>query len=336
MEKLTSLESFLTGPQTFDADGTATRTLLGALSEAAARVSRDVSRAGLMGLFGATATTNVQGEIVQKLDSLADQTFLEALRGTGLVAAVASEENAEVIRFDSPAAPYAVAIDPLDGSSNIDVNVSIGTIFAVWERLSDPAGPATVADVLQPGNQQLAAGYFIYGSSTMLVLTVGQGTHGFTLDPDSGAFYLSHPGIRIPEKCTCFSLNERDYAEWAPQLQAYVDAVREQNANPATCFTPRYIGSMVADVHRNLLKGGIFIYPGTRTKPNGKLRLQYEANPMGLIVAQAGGYASNGRESILDLTPTSPHERTPVFMGNTGEVQRAERFLKRTLITTQA
>ncbi len=300
--------------------------LLRDISIAARIVNQKVNRAGLAGILGTTGQTNVQGEEVKQLDEIANELFLHYLKTGGLTCAIGSEEIDEFIPLNSDNGKYVVLLDPLDGSSNIDVNVSIGTIFSIYKRTT-ASGAGTLEDVLQPGNQQLAAGYVLYGSSTMLVYTTGNGVNMFTLDPGIGEFLLSHRDVKLPETCTFFSMNDRDYSRFTPQMQQYVDSAREKNRDKTTCFTPRYIGSMVADVHRNLLKGGIFIYPGTTDKPNGKLRLLFEANPMAFIIEQAGGSATNGTQRILDIQPEQIHQRVPVFMGNTDEVERAKGFL---------
>lgn len=295
---------------------------------AARIVNREVSKAGLVDILGITGQVNVQGEEVQKLDEFANTQMIETLTAGGQVCCIGSEENENVIPIPTQRndAPYVVLMDPLDGSSNIDVNVSIGTIFSIYKRLS-PAGPPTDADFLQPGHRQLAAGYVIYGSSTMLVYTTGHGVNGFTLDPSIGEFLLSHPAVRIPERCSIYSTNEGNLRQYSPGLRSYLDEVKGLNDPNRKPLSSRYIGSMVADVHRNLLKGGIFIYPGTAAAPKGKLRLLFEANPMAFIAEQAGGSASDGQHRILDLQPTALHQRTPLFIGNTSEVQRLVQFL---------
>lgn len=293
--------------------------LLTSIRLAAKLVNREVNKAGLVNeILGETEqhSVNVQGERQQKLDVYANERFINAMRNQGAVCAVASEENDDHIVFNNPTSAsgkYVVAIDPLDGSSNIDVNVSIGTIFSIYRRL-DPA-KVTVEDFLQPGSQQVAAGYVVYGSSTMLVYTTGNGVNGFTLDPSIGVFCLSHPNMRIPGDGKIYSVNEGNYFDFPANVRNYIDACKRRK------FSARYIGSLVADFHRNLLKGGIYMYPGTTSKPNGKLRLVYEGNPLALLVEQAGGAATDGRTRILDIKPAQLHQRVPLFIGSPAMVE---------------
>jgi fructose-1,6-bisphosphatase I len=293
--------------------------LLTSIRLAAKLVNREVNKAGLVtDILGATDQHNIQGEQQQKLDVYANDRFITAMRNQGAVCAVASEENDEHIVFDNPAScggKYVVAMDPLDGSSNIDVNVSIGTIFSIYRRL-DPE-KVTVDDFLQPGNQQVAAGYVVYGSSTMLVYTTGNGVNGFTLDPSIGVFCLSHPNMRIPEDGKIYSVNEGNYFDFPEPVRNYIDACKRKK------YSARYIGSLVADFHRNLLKGGIYMYPGTTDKPGGKLRLVYEANPLSMLVEQAGGAATDGKTRILDIKPEKLHQRCPLFIGSPRMVEDA-------------
>lgn len=291
--------------------------LLTSIRLAAKLISREVSKAGLVeDIMGAIGSENVQGEEQQKLDVYANNIFINAMRNQGVVCGVASEEDDEEVIFDGTAAKgnYVVTMDPLDGSSNIDVNVSIGTIFSIYQRL-DPGKPITKADFLQPGTKQIAAGYVIYGSSTMLVYTTGHGAHGFTLDPSIGVFCLSHPNMTTPEIGKIFSVNEGNYNEFDPGVRKYID---DQKKNKQSA---RYIGSLVADFHRNLLKGGMYMYPGTTEKPQGKLRLLYEANPLAFIVEQAGGVASDGHQRIMEIVPTELHQRVPLFIGSKSMVE---------------
>lgn len=279
-------------------------------------VNREVNKAGLAeDILGAHGTENVQGEQQQKLDVYANDLFIRLLRSQGMVCAVASEENDDIVHFDN-GGKYVVTMDPLDGSSNIDVNVSIGTIFSIYRRLST-GDKATLADFMQPGTAQVAAGYIIYGSSTMLVYTTGHGVNGFTLDPSIGTFCLSHPDMRTPADGTIYSVNEGNLYDFAPGVQKYIDDCKKRK------MSARYIGSLVADVHRNLLKGGIYLYPGTAKAPKGKLRLLYEANPLAFIVEQAGGTATDGATRILDLRPTELHQRTPLYIGSSAMVEQA-------------
>ncbi|MEW6753856.1 MAG: class 1 fructose-bisphosphatase [Candidatus Latescibacterota bacterium] len=295
-------------------------------------IGREVSKAGLIDITGFTGSVNVQGEEVRKLDEYANDLFLHILKYSGHVCAMASEEAEDLVQGPTYTkdGKYVVLVDPLDGSSNIDANITIGSIFGIYRRVSAPGQPGHLADFLQPGHCLVAAGYVMYGSSTMMVYTAGNSVHGFTLDPSVGTFILSHPRIRVPEVCGIYSVNEGYYRDWTEGVQRYVDRCKglgeEALDEP---MSARYAGSMVADFHRNLLYGGIFLYPGTRDKPRGKLRLLYEANPMAFILHHAGGAASNGQTDILDVQPTSLHQRTPLFMGNREEVRRLEEFVRR-------
>ncbi len=291
-------------------------------------VHRDVNRAGLTNILGDFGAVNVQGESQKKLDVFANEQFISALRAGEKCCGIASEENDDFIPFGKKGEShghYVVAFDPLDGSSNIDVNVSIGTIFSIY-RTVKPGDPACEEDFLQPGNKLVAAGYVIYGSSTMLVYTTGKGVNGFTLDPSIGEFCLSHPDIRIPEKGKMYSVNEGNYHDCSPGVRRYLDYCKESGPDKKP-YTGRYIGSLVADFHRNLIKGGIYIYPGTRKDPNGKLRLLYECNPLAFICEQAGGKATDGRGRILDIQPDSLHQRVPFFVGSAEMVDKAMEFL---------
>lgn len=289
-------------------------TLLQQVSLAARMVSNRVSRAGLAGMLGGTGQMNVQGEFVQKLDDYANNTFKRALEHPGVIAALASEEDEGPFYPPSPfrSGRYVFCMDPLDGSSNIDVNATIGTIFAIFRRKSEVGGPAEMADILRPGTDIVAAGYVIYGSGTMMVLSAGNGVHGFTLDPSVGEFFLSHPDIRLSPTATTYSVNEGYAATWDPRLRAWVESKKAPGLN----WSARYIGSLVADFHRNLLKGGIFLYPATKKNPEGKLRVLYEAFPLAFLAEQAGGAATDGTRRILDLCPDELHARTPLFIGN--------------------
>ncbi|MBL7958107.1 MAG: class 1 fructose-bisphosphatase [Flavobacteriales bacterium] len=278
-------------------------------------VNREVNKAGLAeDILGAQGTENVQGEQQQKLDVYANDLFIRLLRSQGMVCAVASEENDDIVHFDN-GGKYVVTMDPLDGSSNIDVNVSIGTIFSIYRRLST-GDKAAMEDFMQPGTAQVAAGYIIYGSSTMLVYTTGHGVHGFTLDPSIGTFCLSHPDMTTPADGSIFSVNEGNLHDFSPGIQRYIDDCKKQR------MSARYIGSLVADFHRNLMKGGIYLYPATAKAPKGKLRLLYEANPLAMIVEQAGGMATDGSARILELKPTELHQRTPLLIGSKAMVEK--------------
>lgn len=310
--------------------------LLRDIAIAAKIVNREVNKAGLMDILGQAGTTNIQGESQQKLDVFANDQFISALRSGGECCIVASEENEDVIIIDHKnrkSGKYVVAIDPLDGSSNIDVNVSVGTIFSIYRKHDGQRTPQR-SDVLQKGTEQVAAGYIIYGSSTMLVYTTGKGVNGFTLDPSIGEFCLSHPAMRIPDDGNMYSINEGNYMHFPEGVKLYIKHCQEEDIRTGRPYMSRYIGSMVADIHRNLIKGGIFIYPCTATSPNGKLRLVYECNPIAFIVEQAGGRATNGTERILELEVKQLHQRTPIFIGSKKMVLKAEKYLKETLDLT--
>jgi len=293
---------------------------------AAKVISRQVNMAGLIDILGQAGHDNVQGEVVQKLDVFAQDVIYRAMDHTGHLACMVSEEVADILPIPDkfPAGEYVLVFDPLDGSSNIDVNVSIGTIFAIYRKVST-AERGSMEDCLQPGRRQLAAGYVVYGSSTMMVYTTGHGVHGFTLDPSIGEFLLSHPNIRIPDPAAkLYSANEGNAPLWSPGVRSFLQDLREgDEEGKGGGYSSRYIGSLVADVHRTLLRGGIFLYPGDRKNPRGKLRLLYEASPLAMIVEQAGGRATDGVQDILDLEPASLHERTPLFIGSTPLVERA-------------
>lgn len=307
--------------------------LLGNIAEAAKSVSQDVQRAGLIeGFLDAKGSTNIQGEEQQQLDVIADEQFIRTLKSGGEVCGVASEENDDFLPFSSESSKkgdYVVLFDPLDGSSNIDVNVSIGTIFSVYKRISDSGTEANLKDMLQEGSQQVVAGYVLYGSSTMLVYSSGNGVNGFTLDPSVGQFCLSHPNMTMPENGRIYSMNEGNINICEQGIKNYIETYCQQTLEGAKRpYSGRYIGSLVADFHRNLIKGGIYIYPDTTTDPEGKLRLLYECNPLAFIAEQAGGLASNGRERILDIKPTRLHQRIPFIIGSKKMVEQVERFLK--------
>ncbi|MDB5029851.1 class 1 fructose-bisphosphatase [Mucilaginibacter sp.] len=310
--------------------------LLRDIGIAAKIVNREVNKAGLMDILGNSGSINIQGESQQKLDIYANEQFISALRCGGECCIVASEENENIIPLNdviSQHAKYIVAIDPLDGSSNIDVNVAVGTIFSIYHRVSQN-GPATLEDVLQCGTQQVAAGYIIYGSSTMLVYTTGKGVNGFTLDPSIGEFCLSHPNMQIPKDGLIYSINEGNYVHFPKGVKQYIKYCQVEDKATNRPYTSRYIGSMVADLHRNLIKGGIFIYPVTASAPNGKLRLVYECNPMAFVIEQAGGRATNGKDRILDLEVNKLHQRSPIFIGSEKMVMRAEAFMEEAGVLT--
>jgi fructose-1,6-bisphosphatase I len=299
--------------------------LLYDIALAAKIINSHVRMAGLADILGSAGAVNVQGEVVQNLDEFANDTMKHALLRTGRVCLLASEEDEQPIAIPDgyPTGRYTVLFDPLDGSSNIDVNVSIGTIFSIQRRVSPGNGPGNLSDCLQPGRSQVAAGYVLYGSSTMMVYTTGQGVHGFTLDPTIGEFLLSHPHITTPPTGKYYSVNESNFARWKVPVQQVVRGWKEGQGKNS-----RYIGSLVADFHRNLLAGGVFAYPADRKSTTGKLRLLYECAPLALIAEQAGGYASDGRQCILDIRPDSLHQRSPLFIGAKEDVMAAERLLK--------
>ena len=291
---------------------------------AARLINREVNKAGLVDILGLTGDVNVQGEEVQKLDMFANDQMIDALFKGQMVCAIGSEELDDFMVKEGSTGKYIVLMDPLDGSSNIDVNVSIGTIFSIYRR-KNQEGPLQREDLLQRGVDQVAAGYILYGSSTMLVYTTGNGVNGFTLDPSIGEFLLSHRNIHFKEPCGIYSINEGNSHDFFEGVTHYLHHIKNEVEKP---YSARYIGSMVADFHRNLLKGGIFMYPGTKKKPGGKLRLTFEANPMALIAEQAGGYASDGRHRILEIEPDNLHQRVPLYIGNKEEVLRVEQYIR--------
>ena len=303
--------------------------LLRDIGLAAKRVHVEVNKAGLVDILGDAGTMNVQGEEVKKLDIFANNQFMGVLRHGISCAGIGSEELDDVVIFDddiSNQSKYVCLFDPLDGSSNIDVNVSIGTIFSVYRRVSELGKPATKADFLQEGIKQVAAGYVIYGSSTMLVYATRRGVNGFTLDQSIGEFTLSHPDIKCPETGKIYSVNHGNFFRYEQNVQDYIHVCQRKTKETGGPYTQRYIGSMVADVHRNLIKGGIFMYPGTTDKPKGKLRLMYECNPFAFIIEIAGGKANNGNQRILEIVPTDVHQRTPMFIGSKLMMEELERM----------
>ena len=296
---------------------------------AAKVISREVRKAGLGDILGATGTENIQGEEVQKLDEYANNAIFRAMDHTGRLACLASEEVEDIIPIppEFKTGRYVLLYDPLDGSSNIDANASIGTIFSIQRKISK-GERGTLEDCLQPGYKQAAAGYVLYGSSTVLVYTAGNGVFGFTLDPSVGEFLLSHDGIRIPRKGNIYSVNEGNYYKWDENVRRYIDYLKTPDKASGRPYKSRYIGSLVADFHRNLLYSGIFLYPPDSSSPGGKLRLLYEANPLSFIIEQAGGLASDGKQRILDIKPTRLHQRTPLVIGSYEDVQQAEAFIQ--------
>ncbi len=304
--------------------------LLRDIGLAAKRINVEVNKAGLVDILGDTGNMNIQGEEVKKMDVFANNQLVGVLRHGISCAGIASEELDDMIAFDdevSNNSKYICMFDPLDGSTNIDVNVSIGTIFSVYRRVTEKGNPVTMQDFLQPGNRQVAAGYIIYGSSTILVYATKRDVNGFTLDPSIGEFTLSHPDIRCPEYGKFYSVNHGNFFEYDESVRNYIDVCQKKNTTNGGPYTQRYVGSMVADVHRNLIKGGIFMYPGTTDKPNGKLRLLYECNPFAYILEKAGGKATNGKQRIVEIQPTELHQRTPFFVGSRGMMEELESYL---------
>ncbi|HVY48689.1 MAG TPA: class 1 fructose-bisphosphatase [Minicystis sp.] len=327
-----TLETFiLEGMMGYPAATGAFTSLLNQMGLCAKLITSKVRRAGLANLLGYTGETNVQGERVQKLDEVANETIIQVLKRRGHCAAIASEELEQIEVFtNEPRAKYVMVFDPLDGSSNIDVNISIGTIFGILRR-HDPQKPeVTEADFLQPGTDLLAAGYVLYGSSTTLVISTGVqgGVHGFTYDPTVGEFFLSHENIRIPERGKIYSINEGNSANWSDEVRRWNAWVKESDKADGRPYGARYVGTLVADAHRTLLKGGIFAYPADKKSPGGKLRLLYEANPFAFVFEAAGGRASTGRERILDIRPTELHQRVPLVLGSARDVDAFEQFVK--------
>lgn len=300
-----------------NATGSLSRALI-AIESATKVIASHIRMAGIADVLGKAGKTNIQGEEVQKLDELANNLMIDYLSKSGEFFALASEELDEpIFPEEGKDAKYIIAFDPLDGSSNIDVNISIGTIFSIHKRVN-----SDISDFLQEGYKQVAAGYVIYGSSTMFVLSTGNGVNGFTLDPSVGMYLLSHPDIKIPEKGKIYSINESNDKKWIDKgLKEYIESLKDEG------YTSRYIGSMVADVHRTLIKGGVFIYPADSKNKNGKLRLLYEGSPMAFLITQAGGIAKSGKENILNIKPTDIHQRVPVFLGGKYEMEKLKEFL---------
>lgn len=332
MQKMRTLGEFIVEKQhDFPHASGELSSLLASIRLAAKIVNREINKAGLADIIGASGNDNIQGEEQQKLDLYANEKFKAALEARDQVCGVASEEEDEAVAFSKELnknAKYVVLMDPLDGSSNIDVNVSVGTIFSIYRRVSPVGTPPTQEDFLQPGNKQVAAGYVIYGSSTMLVYTTGNGVNGFTYDPSLGTFYLSHENMRIPENGKIYSINEGNYIRFPTGVKKYIKFCQENVPEEGRPYTSRYIGSLVADFNRNLLKGGIYLYPSTQSHPNGKLRLLYECNPMAFLIEQAGGLASDGARRIMDIKPTELHQRVPFFVGSKNMVHKVETFLE--------
>lgn len=302
--------------------------LINSIRLAAKVVNHEVNKAGLVDILGANGEMNIQGETQQKLDVLANEKFIQTLTNREIVCGIGSEECDDYITIEGHNEDhqnkYVVLIDPLDGSSNIDVNVSVGTIFSIYRRITPPGTPVTLDDFLQPGKNQVASGYIIYGTSTMLVYTTGHGVNGFTLNPALGSWYLSHPNMRFPEDGRIYSINEGNYVHFPEGVKQYLKYCQQEEGDRP--YTSRYIGSLVSDIHRNMIKGGIFMYPTSSIHPHGKLRLLYECNPISFLVEQAGGKASDGYTRILNLKPTELHQRVPFFCGSKNMVEQAESF----------
>lgn len=304
--------------------------LINSLRLAAKVVSHEVNKAGLVDIIGAAGDTNIQGEDQQKLDVYANEKFIQTLTNRNIVCGIASEEEDDFISINSQDEnnqnKYIVLIDPLDGSSNIDVNVSVGTIFSVYRRVTPVGTPVTLEDFLQPGNRQVAAGYIVYGTSTMLVYTTGDGVNGFTLNPAIGTFYLSHPDMKFPKDGQIYTVNEGNYIHFPQGVKNYIKYCQQEEGDRP--YASRYIGSLVSDFHRNMIKGGIYLYPKSSLKDKGKLRLLYECNPMAFIAEQANGKASDGFQRIMDIIPTELHERVPFICGSKNMVKKAEEFMR--------
>jgi len=306
--------------------------LINSIRLAAKVVNHEVNKAGLVDIIGAAGDTNIQGEEQQKLDIYANEKFIQTLTNRNIVCGIASEEEDDFITINSQDEnhqnKYIVLIDPLDGSSNIDVNVSVGTIFSIYRRVTPVGTPVQLKDFLQKGNQQVAAGYIVYGTSTMLVYTTGDGVNGFTLNPAIGSYYLSHPDIKFPENGTIYSVNEGNYIHFPQVIKNYIKYCQEEKEEDNRPYTSRYIGSLVSDFHRNMIKGGIYMYPKSSKNSNGKLRLLYECNPMAFLAEQANGRASDGFSRIMDIEPSKLHQRVPFICGSKNMVIKVEEFMK--------
>ena len=304
--------------------------LINSIRLAAKVVNHEVNKAGLVDIIGAAGDTNIQGEDQQKLDVYANEKFIQTLTNRNIVCGIASEEEDDFIAINSQDEnhqnKYIVLIDPLDGSSNIDVNVSVGTIFSIYRRVTSVGTPVTIEDFLQKGSEQVAAGYVVYGTSTRLVYTTGDGVNGFTLNPAIGSFYLSHPDMEFPEDGTIYSVNEGNYIHFPQGIKNYIKYCQEEEEDRP--YTSRYIGSLVSDFHRNMIKGGVYLYPQSSKNPNGKLRLLYECNPMAYLAEQANGKASDGFIRIMDVEPTELHQRVPFICGSKNMVEKAEEFMR--------
>jgi len=333
MKKNTTLGEFIINKQIeFQGSSGELSRLLNAIRLAAKVVNHEVNKAGLVNIIGAAGETNIQGEEQQKLDVYANEKFKQTLINREIVCGIASEEEDDFITIEGGNKAndnkYILLMDPLDGSSNIDVNVSVGTIFSIYERITPIGKPVTLKDFLQPGHKQVAAGYVVYGTSTMLVYTTGSGVNGFTLNPAIGTYYLSHPKMKYPDMGKIYSINEANYVHFPQGVKDYLKFIQKEVEEGAN-YTSRYIGSLVSDFHRNMIKGGIYIYPTSSKNPKGKLRLLYECNPMAFLAEQAGGEATDGYQRILDLKPTELHQRVPFFCGSKKMVNKAMAFMQK-------
>ncbi|HVL01139.1 MAG TPA: class 1 fructose-bisphosphatase [Dongiaceae bacterium] len=333
MEIIKTLGEFIIDQQQENPEATGElSSLFSSIRLAAKILHREVNKAGLADITGSAGASNVQGEQQQKLDVYANERFKNALAQRGVVCGIASEEEEQFVKFEGTRnrnGKYVVLIDPLDGSSNIDVNVSVGTIFSVYHRVSPIGSHVTQDDFLQPGNRQVAAGYVIYGSSTMLVYTTGNGVNGFTYDPTIGVFCLSHPNMKTPADGAIYSINEGNYVHFPDGVKKYIKYCQEEDKATKRPYSSRYIGSLVSDFHRNLIKGGIYLYPSTARHPDGKLRLLYECNPMAFLIEQAGGKALAGAgKRVMDIEPTELHQRCPLFVGSPNMVDKLEEFVR--------
>jgi len=327
-DRLVTLEEFIIQSQNRFPGATGELSqLLRDIGLAAKIVSREVNKAGITNILGEEGSSNIHGEAVKKLDVFADKQLIYALSRSDITCMVISEENDGIVRLSADAGKYIVFMDPLDGSSNIDVNVSVGSIFSIYMR-DRGKRELNEEDALQPGVNQVAAGYVLYGSSTIMAYTTGLGVSVFTLDPSIGEFILCADDVKIPGHGSIYSLNEGYYNSWETGLKKYIKYCQEEDAETGRPYTARYIGSMVADLHRTLLKGGIFIYPHSHTYPDGKLRLMYECNPLSFIIEQAGGTAINGEKRIMEIVPESIHQRTPIYIGSRENVERVKEFLE--------
>jgi fructose-1,6-bisphosphatase I len=330
MKKLMTLERFIHEQEHLHPSATGEFSeLLHDLSVAAKLVWREVSKAGLVNIIGMAGKTNASGDEVKKLDEFADATFYRAMDYSGHLCVMASEENEDILQIpeEYKSGNYVLLYDPLDGSSNIDANITIGSIFSIYKRVS-PGGKGKLEDCLQPGHKQVAAGYIIYGSSTVFVYCAGNGVHGFTLDPSVGEFVLSNERIVIPKRGKIYSMNEGNYRHWSEGIQKYIQYITDEDKATGRPYSLRYIGTMVGDAHRTLMYGGMFAYPGDTKHPDGKLRLCYECNPMAYIIEQAGGRAIDGKQRILDIKPKALHQHTPVFLGSEEDINLCEEFLQ--------